>query len=220
MALKNFGQKLWDWLWRRSPQNASNPKPTDQANQDAAEQTPASNGTTFETYSEMQSIQGFFTKVGCQESGIKTPDGRLSRTRENFALPLGCGHIVCQQQPVDMENQHVRGIAGICHYCLEDLQKSLVHGDITPFDFERLSLVCSDCGKITVSGQLCCPKHYVEVKTSDGSTVYLGPEDMKKQEQKRLVSKVLRPIIDLFLEEGSEMEESESKEEYNEQDTQ
>ena len=201
MAVSTFASKFWGWLWNRSPRNAAQPNPTVLSDQQGYGPPSAYNSRPFETYIETQSIQGFQTRVGWHESGIKTPDGELFRTREDSALLLGCGHIVRQQQAVDQQDRHIRGIAGICSYCFADLQKSLARGDITPFDFERLSLVCSDCGKITVSGQLCCPKHYTRLVEPNGSEVYLGPSDMKRQEQHRLVSKVLGPVLDLFLEE-------------------
>lgn len=215
----NFASKFWGWLWNRSPQNAAQPNPTSPFEQQASGQASAFSNRPFETYIEIQSIQGFVTKVGWQESGIKTPDGGLFRTRENFALPIGCGHIVNQQQQEDQENRHVRGIAGICFYCQQELLKALSRGEITPFDAERLSLVCSDCGKITVSGQLCCPKHYARLTGPDGSEVYLSPDDMKKQEQSQMVAKVLRPVLDLFLEEQQPKEQPQQQEKTNVQNS-
>jgi hypothetical protein len=220
MAMTNFASKLWNWLINRSPRNATQSDPTVQMDQQTTELVPACNNRPFETYIETDSIQGFVTKVGWQESGVRTPDGELFRTRENFALPLGCGHIARQQQAVDQQDQHIRGIAGICYYCQQELLKALSRGEITPFDAERLSLVCSDCGKITVSGQLCCPKHYARLAGPAGAEVYLGPEDIKKQEQNRLTSKMLGPILGLFLEEGSTAEQPKSQEQDNAQNAQ
>jgi len=213
----NFASKLWNWLINRSPRDASNPNPMAQSNQGAAEQLPSTSTSPFETYMEIQGIQGFVTKVGWQETGVKTPDGELFRTRENSALVLGCGHIARQQQAVEQQDRHVRGIAGICFYCQEELLKSLRRNEITVHDFERLSLVCSDCGKITVSGQLCCPKHYARIAGPDGIELYFGPDDIKKQEQNQLISKLLGPVLDLFLEEDQTTEQSKSQEQVNEQ---
>jgi len=215
MAMSTFASKFWCWLWRRSPRNASQPHPTGLYNQQVYGPSSACHNRPFETYIETQSIQGFQTKVGWQESSIKTPKGKLFRTRENSALLLGCGHIARQQQAVDQQDRHIRGIAGTCYYCFKDLQKSLACGDITPFDFERLSLVCSDCGKVTLSGQLCCPKHYARLIGPDGKETYLSPEDIKKQEQNRMIAKVLGPILDLFLEEDQPTEQPKSQEQDN-----
>lgn len=215
--MTNFASKFWNWLVNRSPQNAASPTPTAPPGQQPSGQASVHSSRPFETYIETQSIQGFFTKVGWQESCVKTPDGELFRTRDNFALPIGCGHIARQQQPVDQPDRHIRGIAGICFYCQQDILKALSRGEITPFDAERLSLVCSDCGKVTVSGQLCCPKHYARLIGPDGSEVYLGPDDIKKQDQNRLIAKMLGPILDLFLEEGQTTEQPKSQEKDNAQ---
>lgn len=217
--MTNFASKLWTWLWNRSPQNAAQPNPTAPSDQQPSGQDSASSVRPFETYIETQSIQGFFTKVGRQESGVKSPDGELLRTCDNSAVPIGCNHIVSQQQSVDQPDRHIRGIAGICFYCQQELLKALSRGEITPFDAERLSLVCSDCGKITVSGQLCCPKHYARLIGPDGTEVYLGPDDIKKQEQSRIVAKVLRPVLDLFLEEQQPKEQPQQQEKNNVQNS-
>lgn len=219
MAMSNFASKLWNWLWNRSPHNAAQPNSAAPSDQQPSGQDLASSVRTFETYIETQSIQGFFTKVGWKESGVKTPDDELYRTRDNSALLLGCGHLVGQQQQVDQQDRHIKGIAGICSYCFADMQKSLARGEITPFDAERLSLVCSDCGKIAVSGQLCCPKHYARLIGPDGKEVYLGPDDIKKQEQHRLIAKVLGPVLDLFLEDGPTAEQPKQQEKDNVQNT-
>jgi hypothetical protein len=215
MAITSFASKLWNWLINRSPRNAAQPNPTAPSDQQASGQASAYNNRPFETYIETQSIQGFQTKVGWQESGVKTPDGELFRSRETFALTLGCGHIVNQQQQADQQDRHVRGIAGICFYCQQELLKALIRGEITPFDAERLSLVCSDCGKITISGQLCCPKHYTAIANPDGTVIYLGPEDVKEQERKQLTIRFFGPILDLFLEGEPETEKPNTREQDN-----
>jgi len=215
--VSNFASKLWRWLVNRSPRDAAKPNVTSQSGQDVSTEPSSHNDNPFETYTENQYIQGMGVKVGWEEAGIRTHEGQLFRTRDNFALPIGCSHIVRQQQSVDQPDRHIRGIAGICFYCQQELLKALRRGEITPFDADRLSLVCSDCGKITVSGQLCCPKHYARLTGPDGIEVYLSPDDIKKQEQNQLIAKVLGPVLDLFLEEQQPKQQPQQQEKDNAQ---
>jgi hypothetical protein len=204
MVMSNFASKLWTWIFNRSPQQASNPKPV-MPPDEPINYSHCEFDNQFESYSETQSIQGFISKLGWQETGARTPDGKLFRNHDSLALPIGCGHIVMQQQAVDQQDRHIRGIAGICFYCQQELIKASSRGEISLFDAERLSLVCSDCGKITVSGHLCCPKHYASVKGPDGKDVYLGPNEIKKQEQSQITARVLGPLLDLFSEDQPQL---------------
>lgn len=98
----------------------------------------------------------------------------------------------------------MRGIAGKCFYCDAEYQKLSQKGQISPFDAERLSLVCADCGKITLSGQLCCPKHYTAVLNPDGTTTYLSPEDTEEQNRQNTIKNILGSMAQLFGKETSE----------------
>jgi len=127
------------------------------------------------------------------------PDnGQLIRAHNKLSILLGCYHIVAQFQALDQEDRHIRGIAGKCFYCDQEVQELLQKGQITVFDAERLALVCTDCGKITNSGQLCCPKHYTAVSNPDGTTTYLSPEDAEEQNRQKTTKTILSSIELLF----------------------
>ena len=81
----------------------------------------------------------------------------------------------------------------------------LSKGLISPLDAERYSLACSDCAKITISGKLCCPKHYIAIADETGNTIYLGPDDQTEQQQleeqrarQEIVQKILNPFMSLL----------------------
>jgi len=97
------------------------------------------------------------------------------------------------------ENRHIKGIAGKCRYCSLELQALLDQGEISVFDADRLSYVCTDCAKMATSGHLCCPKHYTSAADSDGNTCYLDPEQAEVDSRKNMVKRILTGIALLFL---------------------
>ena len=197
MAL-NFILKFWKWFFNRSPQNAATPnvqpKPTE-----GVDNTAASTGAEpLEQYIETESILDGPIRIGFEEGALRGPNGQLIRTRNRASILLGCHHIVCQVQAVDQQDRHIRGIAGKCFYCDLEGQELLQKGQISLFDAERLSLICTDCGKITLSGQLCCPKHYTAVVNPDGTTAYLSPEDAEEQKRQNTTKTILNSVALLF----------------------
>jgi len=189
---------IWNYIFRRSQQNAAKADARYNPPEDTLDGCTPGVGQRIETNLETESIQGLFTRFVSVDGAIKHRDGQLITTRNTIAVLLGCSHVVTQLQAVDQEDQHIRGIAGKCYYCDEEIQPLIRKGQISPLDAERLSLVCSDCGKITVSGRLCCPKHYAAITNPDGTTVYLGPKDVQEQQRQSTVKMVLDSVASLF----------------------
>lgn len=196
--MKKYTFKFWDWVLNRSPKNAAKPNVQSNPIDNVGSASIPIGAEPLETYLEIESILGGPIKIGLEEGSLKGPDGQLIRTSNRASILLGCNHIVAQFQALDQEDRHIRGIAGKCFHCDLEGQELLQKGKITVFDAERLSLVCSDCGKITESGQLCCPKHYTAVSNPDGTTTYLSPEDAEEQDRQNTTKTILSSIALLF----------------------
>ncbi len=169
---------LLKWIFNRSPKNAANP----QMPQNIPPEMPDPNIIPLESYAETDSIIGTSLKVGLVEKAFKS-NGQLVRTHDNLKMIIGCKHLIHQLQAEDQKEKHTLGIAGICVYCEQELQQLLKKGQISQFDAERLSYVCSDCARVTDSGELCCPRHYKAISNSDGTETYLSSEDIKEQKR-------------------------------------
>jgi hypothetical protein len=204
VVVKNFTPKFWQWLYNRSPQNSAKPDVQPKPTKGGVDTVAPITAKPLEQYIETESIIGGLIKIGFEEGASRGPDGQLFRAHNRLSLSIGCGHIAAQLQAVDQHDRHIRGIGGPCFYCVPELQKLLQKGLISPFDAERLSLVCTDCGKITESGQLCCPKHYTAVLNPDGTTTYLSPEDAQQQERQNTMKTVLGSIALLFSQDTQE----------------
>ena len=202
--MKDFYTKFWQWLINRSPKNAAvpnvQPNPKNSGNASAP-----MGAIPFETYIETENILGSTIKIGSEEESIRTPDGQLFRSRNKVSLILGaCSHIAGQIQAVDQQDRHIKGIAGKCFYCEQQVPVLLQNGQISLFDAERWALVCTDCGKITTSGKLCCPKHYTQITNPDGTIVYIDPDDALRLERQNTVKGVLNSLASLFSKETTE----------------
>jgi hypothetical protein len=51
---------------------------------------------------------------------------------------------------------------------------------------------------MTLSGQLCCPRHTKAVVGPDDTVVYLSPDDVEKQRQQTTINMILSPFVALF----------------------
>jgi len=213
--MKKYPFTFWEWVLKRSPQNAA--KPNVQPNPiDSVDNINIPTGTEpFETYIETESILGGPIKIGSEEGTLRGPNGQLIRAHNKISILLGCHHSVAQFQALDQEDRHIRGIDGKCYYCDLEVQELLQKGQITVFDAERLSLVCTDCGKITNSGQLCCPRHYTAVSNPDGTKTYLSPEDAEAQNRKNTANTILSTIALLFRQNSQEIPQENCQEQNN-----
>jgi len=203
--------KLWDWLINRSPKNAAMPDVQPGPASDTANTTQPPGAQVVETNLAFQSCMGLLSRLGKEDSLLRGPDGNLVRVNEQVGILLGCGHVVTQLQAVDEKGRHVRGIAGVCDGCFGENCRLLQKGRISALDAERLSLVCTDCGKITVSGHLSCPKHYSTVITPDGTPNYIDAEQAKEMKRQDTVRTALGIIKFLFGEGQQEIPDKQDK---------
>ena len=210
--MKNINLKFWQWLLNRSSQNAAMPNVQPNTNDSVGRINIPIDTEPLETYIETGSLLGSLIKIGSEEGALRGPNGQLIRSHNKLSILLGCNHVVTQFQALDKEDRHIRGIAGRCFYCDLEGQELLQKGLITVFDSERLSLVCTDCAKITNSGQLCCPKHYTAVSNPDGTTTYLSPEDAEEQDRQKTTKTILSSIALLFGQNSQEISQENSQE--------
>lgn len=210
--MSNFASRLWHWLLNRSPKNAARPNVQPNPIDSVGNINIPTDTEPLETYIETESNLGSPVKIGSEEGALRGPDGQLIRAHNKLSILLGCNHIVAQFQALDQEDRHIRGVAGKCFYCDQEVQELLQKGKITVFDAERSALVCTDCGKITKSGQLCCPKHYTAVSNPDGTTTYLSPEDAEEQDRQKTTKTILSSIALLFGQNSQEILQEDSQE--------
>lgn len=205
----NIASKLFGWLSKGSTKNAANPNPA------ATPVNPNFSGgfpgqsQPIEVAVEQDLIMGTNLSLGCQDSIAKGPNEELIRSHRNMSILCGCGHIVSQLHPTQEQGKApVRGIGGKCFYCDMVYSELLLKGLVTQSEAERQSLVCSDCAKITVSGKLCCPKHYIATIDESGNTIYLGPEEQEQlegqQSRQEIIQMVFKPFIALVSEQKPE----------------
>lgn len=192
---------FWKWLFKISPDKASNPNPSPSASDAYRYTVPADGGQPIEASFEQENIIGSCLSLGVQNNIGRRSNGQLVRFLNKDSVLCGCGHPVSQ---LHAENEHgkprKRGLAGKCLYCSKEYQKLLAKGLISEIDAERLSWVCSDCAQLTISGVLCCPQHYATIVDTNGNAIYLGPDEQLKQSRKELIQKILVPLSTLFME--------------------
>jgi hypothetical protein len=199
--MTQFIGKLWQWILNRSPRNAATPDVQPIPPGSIPSPGVSDGGCPIETNVRTESIADLFFKLGSTQSASREPDGQLITTEDKLAQILGCGHVVTQLQAVDRPGEHIIGIAGPCEQCKADNQRLLLKGELSIFDAERLSLVCTDCGKSTPSGLLCHPKHCVEEVQPDGTRSYLPQEQSVQLERQRTAQMPLQFIAGLLGEE-------------------
>lgn len=188
-----FVTDLLHWLVKRSSKNATNPKP--KATPHPSTTQNAQDPLIIETVSDEKVTLGIDTILGEQDNLAKGPGGELIRSHQSVSILSGCNHIVSQLQPTHEEGKlPSKGLAGKCIYCVKEVQKLVKKGKLDPLEADRLSLVCTDCAKMTVSGTLCCPKHYVAIDNGTNQTLYLDPDEQARESQKKLVQTILLPF--------------------------
>jgi hypothetical protein len=199
--------RLWKYLFERSPRATSTPNVQPQA------PDPVASGQPIERNLDMQSAVGLLLRVGRIENLLRGDEGELIRAHEHKSCLLGCGHIITQLQPEERDGCHIRGLGGPCAYCLRENTGRLDKGELSPFDAERLSLVCSDCAKMTSSGVLCCPRHYTAVTAADGSEQYVDRDGAVQLKRQRTIAKAFGLVRSLFGEEEEPPSQSPSDKE-------
>lgn len=189
-------------MFRRSNRNATEPKPMYEPPEQPCR---GHNGCLkpIETSIETQSVIGLFHQSGHVDDAAQGPDGELVASRDNRqSILAGCGHIAQLQDSVTDQNQYPR-IAGVCAYCLAENAELVEREEISPLEAERLSLICSDCGKVTTSGLLCCPRHYTVIERPAGKIIYLDPQEAKQLKRKETLARGQEILMLLFGQDGS-----------------
>jgi len=196
----DFLKTMWNSLWHRSPAQAGNPQVPAQPVTSWPASPPLVTDQRIETYSETESLLGGGLSLGQIKHTHQAADGALVRSQDRLAIIVGCGHLVTQFQAIKQESRDVRGIAGPCGGCAAELQPLAASGQLSLIDYERLTLVCTESARRTVSGKLSCPRHCTPITQPNGETLYLGPEEIMDQRRRRYVSATLGRFLDLFLE--------------------
>ena len=193
--------KMPDWLHMWSPKDASTTDvqyPQNKVPDVAKDNVPQD--LFSETHIERDTVAGTAIKLFDIETTQEEQGNKMTGSRDRMSILAGCGHVFTQIQAVNQKDRHIRGLGGRCTYCFEELQPLIEQKQITPFDLDRLSCVCSDCVRTTVSGKVACPKHCKPVLTPDGGTVYLGPEEIEEENRRATIEMVLGPLRSLFCE--------------------
>jgi hypothetical protein len=216
--MKGLCSKLWNWIMTRSPKNASVPNVQYRSAGYANNSVNRPGAQLIETNVDIQSITGLLSKFGKTDNLFCGPDGELLRINEQVSILLGCGHVVTQLQAAEKKGRRIRGIAGPCYFCLIDYSRLFAKGLISALDAERLSLTCTECGKITTSGYLCCPKHREENgHKPNGEPIYIDTEHAKQIQRQDTMKLALGIVHSLFGQNQQEIPDNQDKEQKNAQ---
>jgi hypothetical protein len=191
---------LFDFFRMRSDKNASQvegsyPEPgNSNESQDSIECT--------ESSVEIEHIIGTNVSLPSVEYTIQKTNSTEHKKNKPSIL-IGC-HVVSQVQPLNTKRNRFKGIAGRCCYCYDSYIPLVQAGKMNLLDAERLSLVCSDCAKITTLGNLVCPKHCVPMQISQNQMVYIDPQTIEEREKNKPVKIIFQALVWLFTEEQKE----------------
>ena len=197
--MKNFCKKLLEILFFRSSSQAANPNVTPQPPDNPFTPSIPEQQQPIESYFEMDSIDSL--KMGKTDFAGKDAFGQLVRGRTRHNVQLGCNHLVNQIQPEQTETQQIRGVAGVCYYCNLEIQseqqRRIAAGEplLPPDDAIRLTLVCTECARMSVSGILCCPRHSRIVDDGCGNSICLDIDELDSQAKKNSMLRIITPIF-------------------------
>lgn len=205
--MNDFNSKLWDWLIKRSPKDASRPDVQTSPSDDMVDSAQPYRGQRIETNIEAQRILGLLLRMAVTDSVCRTPDGELLRMHnDETVVLLGCGHLGTPRKRAGQKNDKIKQIAGQCRHCAADLQQEFVNDTQTDLlgllHKELKTLICEDCARITTSGHLACSDHSTEAVGPDGQKRFLGPEEAKEQERKDITEAILGPVCYLLCQNG------------------
>lgn len=190
--MKTFIKRVWDFLMGRSYNPTAGPTPPNPAYgapSGSGQQSPTAR--PIDVCSEEDIVLGLDLRLGTHESVYMGPDGEYRRAKRHISVLCGCGHIIrstpAQESSESKNQQPNRKLEGECCYCSQEYDVLVLSGKLSPAEAQRLSLVCSDCARITVSGKLACRKHTEAITDQTGQTIFLGPDDqVEYQRQKTL----------------------------------
>ncbi len=192
---------FFKWLSKMSPYKASDPNPTPYSSNAYNDYFHDDTIHPIEMSVEQEDLIGSCFNAGVQAGIGRGAKGQLVSFRKNISVLCGCGHPVSQLHAENESGKSSkRGLAGKCFYCSKEFQKSVTKGLISEMEAERLSLVCTDCARMTISGVLCCPRHFAAIEDEKGNTIFIGPDEMVQQSRKQTINKILAPFAALFSE--------------------
>jgi len=150
---------------------------------------------------EVYSIGGLQNELSQVERRYRSADGGIVRHYEDRrSLVAGCGHTAVPRQDNSEKYPDHRGIGGLCSFCLREYYSLVEKGQMDPLEAERLSIVCTDCARMSVSGHLCCPRHRKAMVMPDGTTQYIDPDTAKSMSRQNTMAKALHAATWLFTE--------------------
>ena len=203
--MKSFGKTLWEILFFRSPAQAAKPNVTPQPPDEPFTPSIPEQQQPIERSYDIDSFDSL--KMGTSDSAGKDAFGQLVRGHTTHHVQLGCHHLVSQIQPTQTETQQIiRGVAGGCYYCQleiqQEQQRRIAAGEslVPPDDAIRLTLVCSECARMSVSGKLCCPRHSRIMDDGGGTRVCYGVDELESEAKKASLMRILTPLLGLFTE--------------------
>jgi len=188
----NIIASIWKRLFgRRSQQPPAQTPPNTAYGVPAGRGQQPSSPRPIDVCSDEDIVLGLDIRLGNYESVAMGPDGEYHRAKQNISVLCGCGHIIrstpAQESSESKNQQPNRKLEGECYYCSQEYAVLVLRGKLSPAEAQRLSLVCSDCARVTVSGRLACRKHTEAITDDTGQTVFLGPDDqIQYQRQKTM----------------------------------
>lgn len=213
--MRRIFSALWHWLTGRSPgKTAATTVPPIQPPPPGPPGWPSHSVPLQprEHSIEIASMGGLLNDLRYEESRYRGPDGEIiHRCHGRRHILAGCRHpIKMDQGDADSKHDHCRQFGGLCVYCVREYQPFVETGQLDPLEAERLSMVCSDCARMTTSGHLSCPRHRAAVVGPDGTTQYVDKEAAKNMTRKDTVGKAVNTFFWLF----GTSQQPESKEEH------
>ncbi len=191
--MRTFLNRMWRFFLGRSHGQAAGSTPPNTAYGVPGQQPPSPR--PIDACSNEDIILGLDIRLGNYESVAMGPDGEYHRTKQNISLLCGCGHIIKStpdQESSESKNQQPnRKLEGECYYCSQDHAPLVLSGALSPAEAQRLSLVCSDCARVTVSGKLACRKHTEAIMDESGQTVFLGQDDQIQYRRQKTLHKFM-----------------------------
>lgn len=202
LDMTNIVNNLWRWLFMRSSQNAAHPNPgTTQYSAGTVGSTSCA-AEPIELVIEEEGIVGSTLSLAKQKTVARGPGGELIRSDKKWGYLCSCGHLVGGMFTADKEVP--QGLFSKCYVCQAENAMLASAGIISIAESELRSLVCNKCVRVTVSGQLCCPRHSLAVPDANGATIYLGPEEQQELKRKQLIQNTLAPFWELFCDQASQ----------------
>jgi len=199
----NFLKRIWLFLQGRSHgPTAGSTLPNTAYGIPAGSGQQAPTTRPIDVCSDEDIVLGLNLRLGTYVSVDMGPDGEYRRAKRHISVLCGCGHIIrstpAQESSESKKQDPNRKLEGECYYCRQEYDVLVLSGKLSPAEAQRLSLVCSDCARITVSGKLACRKHSEAITDETGQTVFLGPDDQVQYQRQKTLQR-FTSILALFV---------------------